>query len=64
MSAKYSLWYVVHESVYCVTLQKHKDTSSSKEVDKWLSSGIYHAASTYREKDEYPAHYVQTFDEQ
>jgi len=60
---KYSLWNIEHESVYTVMLYKVRDTNSSKEVDKWMSAGMYNAASFYREEDEINANYVQTFTE-
>jgi len=60
---KYSLWYLEHESVYRCSAQKHKDTNSEREVDKWMQSGDNHAASFYREEDELNADYLQTFTE-
>jgi hypothetical protein len=61
MKAKYSLWEMEHESIYTVTAIKIKDTNSGKEVDKWMDKGG--SASFYREEDELPADYLQTFSE-
>jgi hypothetical protein len=55
--AKYSLWTLDHESIYTI-----RDTSSSKEVDKWLEKDCDHAASFYREENEVNAAYLQTFE--
>ena len=60
--AKYSLWTLDHESIYTIRAYKIKDTSSSKEVDKWLAKDCDHAASFYREENEVNAAYLQTFE--
>lgn len=57
---KYSLWYLEHESVYRVSAQKHKDTNSLKEVERW-ENGLNRVASFYREEEELNADYLQTF---
>jgi hypothetical protein len=58
---KYTLWRVEHESIYSVYLYKVRDTSSTKEVDKWMGDGG--TASFYREEDCLNAMYVQCFQE-
>lgn len=58
---KYSLWKLVHESIYIVNAIKVKDTNSSKVVDKWLEENYYNTASFYREESELNAEYLQTF---
>lgn len=63
MSKKYSLWTLEHESIYTVMAYKHKDTNSTSELDKWVSSGTYRVASFYRKEEEINAQYLQTFDE-
>ena len=57
---KYSIWEIVHESIYTVNLVKKKETNSGNEVDK-MNDGIKHAASFYREEAEINAQYVQCF---
>ncbi len=58
---KYSLWKIQHESAERVSLNKVKDTNSTKEVDRWMDASMWNAASHYREEDELNADYVQTF---
>lgn len=60
--AKYSLWKLDHESIYTVRAYKVKDTSSSKEVDKWIEKSCSNAASFFREENEVNAAYLQTFE--
>jgi len=60
--AKYSLWALDHESIYSVRAYKVKDTSSSKEVQKWIDEDTDHAASFFREENEVNAAYLQTFE--
>jgi len=57
---KYSIWEIVHESIYIVNLVKKEDTNSDSRVDK-MNDGVKFAASFYREEDEINAEYVQCF---
>ena len=61
MAKKYSLWKVVHESIWVVNLEKERDTDSSKEVEKWENEHYNNVASGYREEQTINANYVQTF---
>ncbi len=57
---KYSIWEIVHESIYTVNLVKKEDTNSESRVDN-MNDGVKFAASFYREEDEINAEYVQCF---
>lgn len=57
---KYSIWEIVHESIYTVNLVKKEDTNSHSRVDK-MNDGVQFVASFYREEDEINAQYVQCF---
>lgn len=59
---KYSLWRIVHESVYTVNLEKYKDTNSTKECDKWMGKDCYNTASFFREENCINAKFVQCFE--
>lgn len=60
---KYSIWRIVHESVYTVTLEKVKDTNSEHEVDR-INDGWNFTASFFRTEETINADYVQTFQPQ
>ena len=60
--AKYSLWTLDHESIYTIRAYKIKDTSSTREVQKWIDEDTDHAASFFREENEVNAAYLQTFE--
>jgi len=57
---KYSIWEIVHESIYTVNLVKKEDTNSESRVDK-MNDGFKFVASFYREESEINAEYVQCF---
>lgn len=45
---KYTLWKIEHIDAYNVDAIKQADTSSEKELEKWLDQSWYNAASSIR----------------
>lgn len=46
---KYSIWEIVHESIYTVNLVKKEDTNSESRIDK-MNDGVKFAASFIEKK--------------
>jgi hypothetical protein len=59
---KYSLWKIVHENVFFVSLDKVKDTNNINEVVNWMDQDCCeNGASFYYPRDYYPADSIYLF---
>ena len=58
---KYSLWKVVHESIYTVTAYKTGDTDSERQIEIHCNKSMYNFASPYRKEKELNADHIQFF---